>query len=188
MRHSVVYAIDIVPQPRGAFIFSPGDSVQGVDIMSRPTDGTEPGTPAELIASAVQTEREAAWFYKMMAEMTSDEEAKDMLLKLSKDEESHATTLTDLYYELTSRRITQPTTTHAEGDPNLFDTSTTSRRNALEFALQNEKNAVDLYQAQAGAANSPRVATIFRLLADTERDHAAYIQLQLSRLDTQKHH
>ncbi len=156
--------------------------------MTGSSDGTEPRTPAELIASAVQAEREAAWFYKMMAEMTSDNEAKDTLLTLAKDEASHATTLANLYYEITGLGITKKTTTRAEGDPNLFDFPSASRRDALEFALQNETSAFDLYQKQAGVTDNPRVATIFRMLADTERDHAAYIRLLLSRLDTQSEH
>ena len=156
--------------------------------MTGSSDQTEPRTPAELIASAVQTEREAAWFYTMMAEMTSDNEAKDTLLTLAKDEESHATTLANLYYEITGLGITKKTTNRAEGDPNLFDFPSASRRDVLEFALQNEISAVDLYQKQASVTDNPRVATIFRILADTERDHAAYIRLQLSRLDTPSEH
>ena len=150
--------------------------------MSGSTDGLEPRTPAELVAAAVQTEREAAWFYKMMAEMSSDDQAKATLLTLSEDEESHATTLVNLHFELTGHGITQPKQSRAEGDPNLFDFSTTSRRDALEFALHNETRAVEIYNEQAALASNPRVATIFRILADTERDHAAYIRLQLDRL------
>jgi rubrerythrin len=147
------------------------------------TEGLEPRTPAELVASAVQTEREAAWFYRMMADMSSDDEARKTLLTLADDEESHATALLNLYFELTGHGITQPPSAGAEGDPNLFDFSTTSRRDALEFALQNETKAVEIYNEQADLAANPRVATVFRILADTERDHAAYIRLQLDRLD-----
>ena len=156
--------------------------------MTESSEGTQPHTPAELIASAVQTEREAAWFYTMMAEMTSDSEAKDTLLTLAKDEASHATTLADLSYEITGLGITKKTANRAEGDPNLFDFPSASRRDALEFALKNETSAIDLYQKQARVTDNPRVATIFRILADTERDHAAYIRLQLSRLDTKSEH
>jgi len=156
--------------------------------MTGSSNGTEPHTPAELVASAVQTEREAAWFYKMMAEMTSDEEAKETLLTLSQDEASHATTLANLYFEITGRGITEKTPNRAEGDPNLFDFPSGSRRDAFEFALNNENTAAGFYQKQAETADNPRVATIFRILADTERDHAAYIKLQISRLDTPNQH
>jgi len=50
--------------------------------------------------------------------------------------------------------------------------------NGIEF-----RTPAEHYQEQADAADSPRVATIFRLLADTEPDHAAYFRLQLRRLD-----
>lgn len=156
--------------------------------MTGSLNPSNPRTPADLVASAVQTEREAAWFYKMMAEMTSDEEAKETLLTLAEDEASHATTLANLYYEITGRGITEKTPNRAEGDPNLFDLSSASRRDALEFALKNEVTAADFYQEQADDADNPRVATIFRILADTERDHAAYLQLQIQRLDTARKH
>lgn len=151
--------------------------------MKGPADGIEFRTPAELIASAVQTEKEAAWYYRMIADMTSDDEAKNTLLTIADDEDSHAKTLTTLYAELTGRGLPARSAKFAEGDPNLFDFPLTSRRSVLEFAIQNETNAADFYQEQADAADSPRVATIFRLLADTERDHAAYFRLQLRRLD-----
>jgi rubrerythrin len=153
--------------------------------MGNPADGIEFRTPAELIASAIQTEKEAAWFYRMIAEMTSDHEAIDTLLNLADDEDSHAETLAALYVELTGRGIPKRPAKHAEGDPNLFDGPLTSRRGVLEFALQNENNAADLYQGQAEIADNPKVATVFRLLADSERDHAAYIRLLLNRLDRQ---
>ena len=156
--------------------------------MTGSTDRSEPSTPAELVASAVHTEREAAWFYKMMAEMTTNEEAKETLIALSDDEMSHATTLANLYFEITGRGITEKISKRAEGDPNLFDFPSASRRDALEFALKNETNAIDLYQKQATTTDNPRVATIFRILADTERDHAAYIRLLLSRLDAENEH
>jgi rubrerythrin len=54
----------------------------------------------------------------------------------------------------------------------------------LEFALRNETRAADLYQSQADINEDPHFAKIFRMLAETERDHAAYMQLQLDRLDT----
>jgi len=150
--------------------------------MKGPAEGIEFRTPAELIASAVQTEKEAAWFYRMIADMTSDDGAKDALLTIADDEESHARTLATLYAEITGRGIPTTPAKFAEGDPNLFDFPLTSRRRVFEFALQNETNAAELYQEQADAADNPRVATIFRLLADTERDHAAYFRLHISRL------
>mgnify|MGYP001819369755 CR=1 FL=1 len=139
--------------------------------------------PAELIGAAVQTEREAALFYRMMADMASDTAVRNRLLTLADDESSHATTLANLYHEMTGRGVGQIAPGAAEGEPSLFDFQSRSPRDVLEFALQNELAAVDLYQAQSEEAEDSKVATIFRLLADTEREHAAYLRLQLSRLD-----
>ena len=73
-----------------------GDKVDGVATMSRPGRESGAQTPPDLIAGAIQTEKEAAWFYEMMAEMTSDDEARKTLLVLAKDEASHAAALTNL--------------------------------------------------------------------------------------------
>jgi rubrerythrin len=140
-------------------------------------------SPAELIGAAVQTESEAALFYRMMADMASDSGARDKLLTLADDESSHATTLANLYHEMTGRGVGETAPGSAEGDPNLLDFQSKSPRDVLEFALQNELAAIDLYQTQSESSEDPKVATIFRLLADTEREHAAYLRLQLSRLD-----
>ena len=153
-------------------------------MMIESSDESGTRTPSDLIASAIETEKEAALFYNMMAGLTSDQEGRDTLLVLAKDEASHAVTLANLYFEITGHGVPDPTPNRAEGDPNLFDFPSASRRDALEFALQNETNAAAFYQSQADVADNQRIATIFRILADTERDHAAYMRLQLSRLDT----
>jgi rubrerythrin len=139
--------------------------------------------PAELIATAIEAEKKAAWFYRMMAEMTSDEVAQNTLQGLSDEEASHAETLTNLYFEITGHGVLEPPAAPAEGEPNLFDFPSASRRAALEFALKNELKAIELYESQAVASDDPRRAGIFRQLAETEREHAAYMRLQLSRLD-----
>lgn len=144
---------------------------------------TESLEPADLIAAAMEAERKAAWFYRMMAEMTSDEVAKATLQDLSNDEATHAETLKHLHFEITGHGVLDPPRAAAEGEPNLFDFPSVSRRAALEFALKNEINAAELYESQADACDIPRRAKIFRQLAETEREHAAYIRLQLSRLD-----
>jgi rubrerythrin len=144
--------------------------------------------PAEVIVAAVQTEREASLFYRMMAEMASDSGVRCRLLELADDENSHATTLANLHYEMTGRGVPETTPGSAEGDPNLFDFQSRSQRDVLEFALHNELAAIDLYQTQAERSEDPKVATIFRLLADAEREHAAYLRLQLGRLDESATH
>ena len=153
-------------------------------MMIESSDESGTRVPSDLIASAIETEKEAAWFYNMMAEMTSDQEARDTFLVLAKDEASHAVTLTNLYFEITSHSVLDRAPNRPEGDPNLFDFPSASRRDALEFALQNETKAAELYQSQADVTDNRRIANIFRILAETERDHAAYMRLQLSRLDT----
>jgi len=139
--------------------------------------------PANVIVSAVQAEREAALFYRMMADMASDGPARDRLLELADDERSHATTLVNLHQEMTGRGVAETAAASAEGDPDLFDFRSRSQRDVLEFALQNELAAIETYQTASERSEDSRAATIFRLLADTEREHAAYLRLQLSRLD-----
>ena len=135
--------------------------------------------PADLIAGAIQAEEKAAWFYTTMAQLTSDTNARDTLRRLADDEKLHARTLTSLYVEITGHDVVESPSTAPEGEPNFFDFPSVSRRAALEFALQNEVKAADLYESQAGASDDPSRAEIFNQLAETERKHAAYIRSQL---------
>jgi rubrerythrin len=135
--------------------------------------------PADLIAGAIQAEKKAAWFYATMAQLTSDGDACDTLRRLADDETLHARTLTNLYVEITGHEVIESPSAAPEGEPNFFDFPSVSRRAALEFALQNEVKAADLYHSQAGTCDDPRRAEIFSQLAETERKHAAYIRSQL---------
>lgn len=151
--------------------------------MDKQIHASENRDPADLIAEAIQAEEKASWFYTMMAEMTSDSVAQKTLKELAEDERSHARTLTGLYFEITGHGVLEQSSTAPEGEPNLFDFPSVSRRAALEFALQNELKAARLYQSQADACADPRQAATFRQLAETELEHAAYMRLQLSRFE-----
>jgi rubrerythrin len=134
---------------------------------------------ARLIAVAIEAEKKAAWFYRTMAEMTSDASAKNTLDGLSNDETSHAETLTRLFVEMTGHGVASPPNASVEGWPDPFDFPSTSRRAALEFALKNEIRAAKLYESQADACAEPRRVEIFRRLAETERRHAAHLRHEL---------
>lgn len=147
--------------------------------MNESSSTPKTSDPADLIAGAIQAEKKASWFYTTMAQLTSDEVARETLRRLAEDETSHARTLTNLYVEITGHEVTEPPAAAPEGEPNFFDFPSVSRRAALEFALHNEVKAADLYQSQAGASDDPSRAEVFSLLAETERKHAAYIRSQL---------
>lgn len=137
--------------------------------------------PADLIARAIEAERKAAWFYRKLADMTTDGVARSTLESLADDETSHARVLTDLYAEITGHGVIESVSSAPEGEPNFFDFPSSSRRAALEFALRNEIKAADLYQSQAGASRDPQRRSIFRQLAATELEHAAYLRTQVGR-------
>ena len=71
--------------------------------------------PAEVIVAAIQTEREASLFYRMMAELATDDSSRDRLSALADDETAHATTLAGLYHEMTGRGVTETAPASAEG-------------------------------------------------------------------------
>jgi rubrerythrin len=149
--------------------------------MADTTSDNERSQPADLIAVAIEAERKAAWFYKTMAEMTTDESVKETLNGLSNDESSHAETLTRLYIEITGHDVSEVPRAAVEGEPDPFDFPSASRRAALEFALKNEIKAEELYRSQAEVCGDSRQAEIFRRLAETENEHAAYLRHQLDR-------
>ena len=135
--------------------------------------------PADLIATAIEAEKKAAWFYRTMADMTSDTTVRSTLERLSDDESSHARTLSVMYVEITGHQVEHTPASSVEGGPEPFDFPATSRRAALEFALRNELKAAELYQSQADSCGEPRRAAIYRRLAKTEREHAATLRIQL---------
>ncbi len=147
--------------------------------MERSSSAGKTGDHADLIAGAIQAEEKAAWFYTTMAQLTSEGSARDTLRSLADDERLHARTLTSLYVEITGHDVIKPPSAAPEGEPNFFDFPSVSRRAALEFALQNEVKAADLYESQAGASDDPHRTEIFNRLAETERKHAAYLRAQL---------
>ena len=144
------------------------------------------GTPADVVRSAIRAEEEAVIFYRMMADMSSDAIARARLLDLADDESSHARSLERLLAELTGRALVEPAATGPEGQPDLLDFSGRSEREVLEFALENELRAIALYVREAersAAADDASTAKMLRIMADAERGHAAYLRLQLERLD-----
>jgi rubrerythrin len=66
-----------------------------------------------------------------------------------------------------------------EGGGDLFELGTRSTAEALAYALSNELEAISLYERQAASTDDPKTASILQLLAETEREHAQYLQLQL---------
>ncbi|MGD8441656.1 MAG: ferritin family protein [Holophagae bacterium] len=152
--------------------------------MDQESTDTPRRDPADLIATAIEAEKKAAWFYGTMAEMTSDASVQTTFKRLSNDETCHARTLTELYVELTGHDVERAPAAAVEGQPDPFDFPSTSRRAALEFALKNEIRAAELYQSQAAASEEPRRAEIYRQLAETELGHAAFLRRQLGRRDS----
>ena len=150
--------------------------------MVQPPCTHENRNPADLIAGAIEAEKKAAWFYRTMAEMTADGVARSTLESLADDETSHARTLAVLYAEITGHGVIESVSSAPEGEPKFFDFPSSSRRAALEFALKNEIKAADLYRSQAGASCDPQRESIFRQLAATELEHAAYLRTQLGRI------
>jgi rubrerythrin len=153
--------------------------------MAETTPDNDLHLAADLIAAAIEAERKAAWFYQTMAEMTADRAVKETLYRLSDDESSHAETLTRLYIETTGHEVGETPRAAVEGEPDPFDFPSASRRAALEFALKNEIKAEELYRSQAEVCDDSRLAEIFRRLAETENEHAAYLRQQLGRRGTQ---
>jgi len=152
--------------------------------MSDPDRPQSVSEPPEIVAEAIQAEKEAAWFYTMAAELSSDDEVRETLQALADDEASHARALTNLHFEMTGHGVLDPpSSVPAEGNPDLLDLFTANRRDVLEFAIQRETNAIALYQGRADTVGNQKAAGVFRHLADAEREHAAYLRLLLARFD-----
>lgn len=138
---------------------------------------------AEIVAAAVRAEREAALFYSMLADMVGEPEVAERMRSLAADEEGHARDLVDLHVALTGRAPQSMAVPAPEGDLNLLDFGARTLRELLEHVLASEQRAASTYEYQAREAEDGSQERIWRMLAETERGHAQYLELQLARLE-----
>jgi rubrerythrin len=135
---------------------------------------------AEIIAFAVEREKEAADGYGRMAEMARTPGLRELLLFLRQEEESHRRLLEGMTAAEVDRlapayvpdlRLIDYLVEEKPGEDMSF-------QDLLIFAAQKEKKAIELYTALARMTAASGHARLFEFLAGQERIHKLKIEAE----------
>ncbi len=142
-------------------------------------------TMQQALERAIEAERQGGAFYKMLANMTDDADARRFLLEMAGEEEQHAATLLAMAQGEQSGDVDW-TRILAMADSNDERRSTGDEddmdlREAVEMALEAEKHAAYIY-ACMGTQTEGEVQELFTQLALTEQHHAEILEEMLVKL------
>jgi rubrerythrin len=135
---------------------------------------------AEIIAFAIEREKEAADGYGRMAGLVRTPGLRELLLFLRQEEESHRRLLEGMTAEDVDRlapayapdlRISDFLVAEKLGED-------MSLQDLLIFAAQKEKKAIDLYTALARMTAASGHARLFEFLAGQERTHKLKLEAE----------
>lgn len=139
---------------------------------------------AEIIAFAIEREKDAAAGYDRMAAAAVTPGLKEFLLSLKKEEETHRELLEGL--SETQLKEMAPGFTP---DLKIVDFMVEERpsedmtlQDLLIFAAQKEKKAVELYMELARMAGDSAERGVFEFLAGQEREHKLKIEAEYERI------
>ncbi len=145
----------------------------------------------EALERAIEAERQGAAFYRMVAKMTDDPDARAFLLEMAGEEEQHADTLLAMargeqasaidWSRILATYETDEAARAAAGSESP-DEETMDLREAVEIALESEKHAAYTY-ACMGSETEGEVQELFTHLALTEQHHAEMLEGLLARMD-----
>lgn len=135
---------------------------------------------AEIIAFAVEREKEAAEGYGRMAGLARTPGLREFLLFLRQEEESHRRLLEGM----TAEEVDRLAPAYVP-DLHIIDylggekpSDDMSLQDLLVFAAQKEKKAVDLYTALARMTAASGHARLFEFLAGQERIHKLKLEAE----------
>jgi rubrerythrin len=144
----------------------------------------------QALERAIEAERQGATFYRMVAKMTEDPEARAFLLEMANEEEQHAATLTAMaqgeqastidWSRILEMHASDEAAQAAGGEEQ--DEETMDLREAVEIALEAEKHAAYTY-ASMGSETEGEVQELFTHLALTEQHHAEMLEGLLRKLE-----
>jgi len=116
------------------------------------------------IQKAINAEYSAVACYEKLAKMAPTNEERNRILEIQKDEKRHLEEFSKIYSNLTGRH---PTYKIVEGCPNQY-------KAGIEFALNDEQEAVDFYLDITDKAQAPLIKDRFRRAAADEQNHAVW--------------
>lgn len=116
------------------------------------------------IAKAMNGQYSAIACYKQLADMAPNEEEKNQILEIQKDEIRHFHVFSQIYTSLTGR---QPT-------PQIVEQCPTEYYAGLIFAFKDEQQTVDFYLDISEKTNDPFIKEQFRRASADEQNHAVW--------------
>jgi rubrerythrin len=146
-------------------------------------------TFAEALERAIEAERQGAAFYRMLAGLFAQADARAFLHDMAAEEEEHAGILAGMAAGGTRAAVDWEHVlalhTH-EPDPDpMVGEGELSLREAVDIALEAERHAAWTY-ASMGAETEGETQELFTRLALTEQRHAQVLERLLSELDAQQ--
>jgi rubrerythrin len=118
------------------------------------------------ITKAINGEYSAIACYEQLAKIAPNEEARNRILEIRKDEIRHYQIFSQIYFTITGRQ--QPA-------PQIVEQCATEYRSGLEAALKDEQETVDFYHEIAYTSKDhPYVSEQFRRAAADEQNHAVW--------------
>ncbi|WP_416825625.1 ferritin-like domain-containing protein [Ectobacillus polymachus] len=126
-----------------------------------------PSADQELIqdlAKAINGEYSAITCYEQLAKLAPNEEERNRILEIRKDEIRHFHSISQIYTSLSGG---QPT-------PQMPEACATDYKQGVKAAFKDEQETVDFYLDIADKAKNPFIKKQFRRAASDEQNHAVW--------------
>jgi rubrerythrin len=116
------------------------------------------------ITKAINGQYTAIACYEQLSKLAPNEEAKNQILEIRKDEISHYRVFSEIYMSLTGR---QPT-------PQFIEQCATDYEAGLKAAFKDEQETVDFYLDISEKTNNAYIKEKFRRASADEQNHAVW--------------
>lgn len=143
-------------------------------------------TTLEAVALAVRSEMESTDLYGKLTKRVKNPEVVAMLLDLQQEEEHHREALMDLYRSMLKGE--EASIPESDGRDKVWDIDPEADfLTIMTKARDKEFDSEIFYQEAAKRVRDHKTRTFFMDLAETERKHAARLQVQVDRLKQDPH-
>jgi rubrerythrin len=116
------------------------------------------------LTKAINGEYSAVLCYERLARSAPNEETRNQILEIRKDEMRHLQVFSQIYTTLTGRQAT----------PQASEECPSEYRAGLIFSFKDEQETVDFYRDIAERATDPYVKEQFKRAAADEQNHAVW--------------
>ena len=144
----------------------------------------------EILIQAIHSEILARNAYETLAGRIEAEEGRQVMRRMSKEEEGHRSTLAARYQKLTGKNYEFDARIKAGPDFSFIKASTFKHTDALEalkLALGAELDAIAFYSRAAGEAGGMADKSMFKSLIRFEKKHKKILTKEIGKLQKFNH-